>query len=263
MLPKHRIGKIFLQISFLCFVCVGTYNAVVINTQSEISGQDMRFVKRLDEVYGVITPGRMLAASTTWKKLSPVEYKKDPIVQVVQRIDSSISKVESETETESESGVEAAIKEELNLTLTEVMNPRKWQGPLPSSDFAGNLSTRDGIIESLNISVGEESISISFSEMKGNVFEYAMNGETYTGMIYQVDKQAYIITLTNGPLENTRLTFSEIPDVVPQEIVGGEEVVASNFEEGVPPASEYAPQDISNYDVGIQEEVNQSQAYHF
>jgi len=235
---------------------VGTYNAVVINAESEISGQDMRFVKRLDEVYGVITPGRMLAASTTWKKLSPIEYKKDPIVQVVQRIDSAGSEVKSE----SEPAVAAAVQEELNLSLSEVINPRKWQGPLASSDFSGSLNTRDGIIENLNISIaGEEPISISFSEMSGNVFEYDMNGEVYTGMIYQVDQSAYIITLTNGPLESTRLRFSEAAEVASQEVVNNDDVVASTF--GEAPSFEKIPEDMSDYDQAIQQESIKAEAY--
>ena len=41
-----------------------------------------------------------------------------------------------------------------------------------------------------------------------NVFEYDVNGEVYSGMMYQVDQNAYMVTLTNGPLEGTRLRFS-------------------------------------------------------
>jgi hypothetical protein len=53
-----------------------------------------------------------------------------------------------------------------------------------------------------------EGLDVSFSEMTGNVFEYDVDGEVYSGMMYQVDQHAYMVTLTNGPLEGTRLRFS-------------------------------------------------------
>jgi hypothetical protein len=53
-----------------------------------------------------------------------------------------------------------------------------------------------------------EGVSVSFSEMTGNVFEYDFEGELYSGMMYQVDQNSYMVTLTNGPLEGTRLKFS-------------------------------------------------------
>jgi hypothetical protein len=51
-------------------------------------------------------------------------------------------------------------------------------------------------------------IEISFSEMTGNTFEYDLNGQIYSGLMYQVDQNSYMITLTNGPLEGTRLRFA-------------------------------------------------------
>lgn len=53
--------------------------------------------------------------------------------------------------------------------------------------------------------------------MSGNVFEYDLNGELYSGMMYQVDQNAYMVTLTNGPLEGTRLRFSSVDPVVEQQ----------------------------------------------
>ena len=44
--------------------------------------------------------------------------------------------------------------------------------------------------------------------MTGNTFEYDLNGEIYAGMMYQVDQGSYMITMTNGPLEGTRLKFT-------------------------------------------------------
>jgi hypothetical protein len=61
----------------------------------------------------------------------------------------------------------------------------------------------------LNVSLPNgEGLSVSFSEMTGNVFEYDFEGELYSGMMYQADQSSYIVTLTNGPLEGTRLKFN-------------------------------------------------------
>ena len=45
--------------------------------------------------------------------------------------------------------------------------------------------------------------------MNGNVFQYDYAGEIYSGMLYQVDPKSFMVTLTNGPLEGTRLRFVE------------------------------------------------------
>lgn len=190
------------------FTILGTYNAIIINSDSNISGSDYKFVKRLDEVYGVVTPGRLVAASVEWKKLKKAEIRKEPtIIQAVNTINSYST---HNTETPIEPTVaQAAIQEELELNLVEVSNPRKWAQNLSPAQFSGSLSTREGTIESLSVSLPNgEGVSVSFSEMAGNVFEYDYNGEVYSGMMYQMDQYSYMITLTNGPMEGTRLRFS-------------------------------------------------------
>lgn len=262
-------GKLLFKLLLFVVVSVGTYNAVVINSESEISSENMKFVKRLDESYGVFVPGRMVAATTTWKKLSPEEYKKNPIVQVVSKIDSSIKKEEVE---KNENTSSAAVQEELDLILMEVVNPKKWQTALTQSDFSGSLSTRDGLIENLSVSIpNEEPISISFVEMSGNVFEYDRDGDIFSGMIYQVDPKSYMITLTNGPLEGTRLKFSENSkqdmnesNLSQNEMTysdsSSEEIKPGNFEEV---SVEYVPDEISQYDRAIQEEAVKAQSFQF
>ena len=52
------------NIAFFAFglmVMVGTYNAVMINSESHLS--DSKHFKRLDEVFGVVTQGRTPAVS--------------------------------------------------------------------------------------------------------------------------------------------------------------------------------------------------------
>lgn len=194
------------------FVFTGTYNAVVINSESHISGSEVKFVKRLDELYGVTVPGREVAASVTWTKLKPAEviaHKQQQ--EVIQNISMASAAPVSAPVPENSGPESAAVQEELSLHLVEVINPNKWKNGVPAGQFSGSLSTNQGVIESLSVSLPDgEGVSVSFSEMNGNVFEYDIDGELYSGMMYQVDQHSYMVTLTNGPLEGTRLRFSTV-----------------------------------------------------
>jgi hypothetical protein len=242
------------------FVLVGTYNAVVINSESHLSNADVKFVKRLDEIYGVTVPGRQVAASTTsWKKIE----KQESMNIAAPRIASSTSSEVIPTAQDAIS--DAVVKKELNLSLVEVINSKKWQNGLPSSQFSGGLSTNNGVIESLSVSLPNgEGVSVSFSEMTGNVFEYDLNGELYSGMMYQVDQHAYMVTLTNGPLEGTRLRFSAETPAVEQEQVA-ETLAQNNIEVGSfgSDAPVNNPEELLQNDQQMQEEAVQAQAFNF
>lgn len=237
----------FLALGFVALV--GTYNAVVINSDSHISSSDIKFVKRLDELNGVVIPGRVVAAATQWQKL---EIKKQTL---------TIAKVSNTASNSSDSApVEitpaAAVAEELNLSLVEVINPKKWQNGLASAEFNGSLSTNDGVIESLNVSLPNgEGVSVSFSEMAGNVFEYDFNGELFSGMMYQVDQDSYMVTLSNGPLEGTRFRFSsKSPEVQVQDTqnyLADNNVEVGNFGDQNHDEVLQAQGDISNLDAGF------------
>lgn len=186
------------------FIVTGTYNAVVINSDSHIDS-DVKFVKRLDEVYGIVKPGREVAASITWQKLSREEVKE---IKRYAPVSKSLVAVASNSEAV-EAAPQAAVQEELSLNLVEVVNPKKYAQGLGTDKFSGNLQTNNGVIESLSVSLPNgEGVSVSFSEMSGNVFEYDFGGDLYSGMMYQVDQNSYMVTLTNGPLEGTRLRFN-------------------------------------------------------
>jgi hypothetical protein len=197
----------------------------VINSESHLSNADVKFVKRLDEIYGVTIPGRQVAASTTWKKIENQDSQNKMAPQFVASSSSGVIPTAAEVISD------AVVKEELNLSLVEVINAKKWQNGLSSSQFSGALATNNGVIESLSVSLPNgEGVSVSFSEMTGNVFEYDLNGELYSGMMYQVDQHAYMVTLTNGPLEGTRLRFSAETPAVEQEQVA-ETLAENNIEE--------------------------------
>ena len=225
---KSRKFYVGLTLGFLCVT--GSYNAFVINSESKISGTDIRFAKRLDEVYGVVVSKREVATTMAWQKLSVKQaavYKTRGVLsdKLLQEVGSS------EVAQQSEGIAQAAVQEELSLSLTGVINPRKWQQGLNNSQFSGNLSTNQGVIESLSVSLPNgEGVSVSFSEMTGNVFEYDFNGELYSGMMYQENQNSYIVTLTNGPLEGTRLTFTGdiATDAQLDQQVESQSVVANN-----------------------------------
>ena len=217
----------------LIFTITGTYNSIVINTESSISG-DMKFVKRLDEVYGVVTPGRRVAATVQWQKLEEKKVRavRNVVIQEVNQIAAAPAPSVIDDPLPSPA---AAVHEELNLGLVEVANPTKWQNGLTKEQFSGNLETSNGIIQSLAVSLPEgESISISYAEMTGNVFEYDYNGEVFSGMMYQVDQNSYMVTLTSGPLDGTRLRFSsgdpvEQQEFDQQELAGDHQVTIGDF----------------------------------
>jgi hypothetical protein len=240
------------------FVLTGTYNAVVINSKSHISGSEVKFVKRLDEIYGVTVSGRKLASSVTWKKVDPfavfVEQK-----SIVSFISPSAPKA-SEEAPESPREV-AAVQEELSLNLVEVVNPNKWHNGLVATSFSGSLATNNGVIENLSVSLpNDEGISVSFLEMTGNVFEYDFNGELCSGMMYQVDKNTYVVTLTNGPLEGTRLRFSSQASEAQQ--IQSEQVLAgSSIEVGSFGAETVNTESLAQNDQRMQQEAFQAQGF--
>jgi hypothetical protein len=188
-----------LTILAMAFVVTGTYNSIMVNSDEFMEGDNVQFIKRLDEVNGVVQVGRRLANQTEWVKL----VSKSPKLAVARASESS-----SPADASAPAPVSvAAITKELNLELTEVFNAKKY--PQGTKDFKGSLAARDGVLESIEVSLPEgESFQVAFSEMTGNVFTYDIDGQELSGMMYQMDENAYMITLTNGPFEGTRLKFS-------------------------------------------------------
>lgn len=181
---------------------VGLYNAVVINADSALSTNEARFVKRLDESLGHVTPGRSVAG---WKKLDEAQIQQVAQAPVV------IEKKTPKAVVAEAPKFEPAVQETLELNLVEVVNPVKWQNGVAANQFRGALSTNEGMIESLNVMLPEgQEMYVSFAELNGNVFQYDYAGEIYSGMLFQVDQNSYMVTLTNGPLEGTRLRFSNL-----------------------------------------------------
>lgn len=239
-ISQKQLKSLFF-ISLTAVMAVGTYNALIINSHSDMSGISSN--KRLDEMFGDVKVGRAIAVEAKWQKLSVV---KAATVQAVIP-SNTITTVASSDVTPSN---EAFIQESLELNLTEVVNPNRYKKPLSAKDFSGSVVANNGIIESLNVSIpGVEGISVAFGELSGNVFEYEHAGQVYSGLMYQVDAGSYMVTLTNGPLEGTRMRFnSQIPkeDAVEQNqqfLAETHNVEPGNFgsEEQEQPVADFAP----------------------
>ena len=103
---------------------------------------------------------------------------------------------------------EPVISTSLDLKLVELFNVKKYKKPLTSNQFTGELYTANGIIETLSVQLPDnEEIDISFAQMTGNVFNYEFDGTSLSGMMYEVSKGTYMVTLTNGPFSGTRMKF--------------------------------------------------------
>ena len=257
----YNSKQLLAGLTFGFLVVTGTYNAIVINSESMITGTDVRFAKRLDEVYGVVVSKREVATAMTWQKLTT----KQASIYRSQNIGSDKDLQAPSAETNQVEGIaQAAVQEDLNLSLTGVINPKKWAQGLNNTQFNGSLSTNQGVIETLSVSLPKgEGLSVSFSEMTGNVFEYDYEGELYSGMMYQENQNSYIVTLTNGPLEGTRLTFTgEAEAPVENDIQqdGPEKLVAENTDTEAGAQQEQAPdQEVAQPDSVIQTENFQAQ----
>ena len=186
------------------FLLIGSYNAIFINSDSHLAHMAPSYSKRLDEVYGVVTAGRSFATTTSWKKLN---VSKSP--KIKKNLKKEVVANSSEVAPTFVIEDEAVLQNELSLKLVEVVHPTKWKNGLANTEFSGAIQTNNGVIETLNISLPQdENISVNYAAMTGNVFEYDMNGEVYSAMIYQVDQNSFMVTLSNGPLEGVRLRFA-------------------------------------------------------
>jgi hypothetical protein len=104
---------------------------------------------------------------------------------------------------------EPAIRGDLDLSLSSVFHKK----PLAKGTFSGSAKTVDGVVEEIYVSLPNgESIEISTRDrMAGNVFQYEDSNtrEIKSGMLYEVKKGTYMVTLTNdSKFAGTRLEFN-------------------------------------------------------
>lgn len=206
---KKLTNKTSVGLLAFAFVAIGTYNSVMVNSDSFMDRQDVRFVKRLDEVYGVVTTGRKLANQGEWTKLGSVTLPQTKFVSSV-KMAAPVRESAPETIASNEIAPNAAIKEDLNLQVEQAFNAKLSKAVL--DEISGSLKAQDGVIQELTISLPGAPNAVEIknpSEMVGNVFEIDQaDGSKASGMIYKADNEgSYIVTITTGTLEGTRLKF--------------------------------------------------------
>lgn len=178
---------------------LGVYNTAVVNNDPFATTAELKFVKRLDEISGKISVGRLAASAASWVNLAKKEV---PVKKEVAKVSKAQTQVVREV-------VPApAISENLNLTLNKAF----FKEPLREGTFAGSARTVNGVIEEVNVTLPTgQMIQINTREkMIGNVFTYedSYTREPRSGMFYEVKKGTYMITLTNDTqFAGTRLEF--------------------------------------------------------
>ncbi len=200
---KSRRQRSLSVLAFILFMGIGSYNAVVINSQSDL-GSDIRFVKRLDELYGVTVPGRLTASMPKWSKVKVQRVAAPEMNKLVVQEVSTVQAVAEPSVAVEEPGAAAAVKAKLTANVVEVVNPTLWQQGLPANVLEGSLSTEDGKL-SVDVAIPNgEIISASDIDMSGNTFQY---GDNLNGTIYQEDPTTYAIRLVDGPYAGTLMKF--------------------------------------------------------
>jgi hypothetical protein len=197
------IGLSATAFGIFSFCAIGAYNSFILNNTAFMQADSgIRFVKRLDEINGRVTIARNAAS------IAPVPQITTPAVEIAQ------TKPQITREKKYEEALaqqpEAAIKNDLNLNLTQVLFDKKQ---LEAGQFGGNVRTVDGLIEELSVDLPNgKRIEILAAEMSGNVFHYEDEaGNTASAMFYEVKQGQYMVTLTNDSrYAGTRLQF-EVP----------------------------------------------------
>jgi hypothetical protein len=190
-------------VAVLGTVVLGSYNSMFVNNVSFMSADSgIKFTKRLDEINGRITIGRMAASAAPWGGLNKkvkkivVSKKTDMTKKKTFKVQRPVQK-EAKKVAQNNSQISPAINADLDLKLENVF----YKKPYDKGTFSGSAKTVDGIIEEIYISMPSgQSIEINTRDrMVGNVFQYedTETREMKSGMFYEVKKGTYMITLTN------------------------------------------------------------------
>lgn len=210
MTTAKRVTFSVSTFSFVALMTLGLYNSLLIKNDSFMAyDSGVRFVKRLDELNGKVTVGRLAASTKKWSKLETKKEIKIQPKKMVAKVQPKVEQEPAEELVQPTNIPEPAIKGDLELTVSNVF----FKGPLKQGSFSGSARTVDGVIEEIfvNLPNGDE-ISISTRErMVGNVFQYedSVTREIRSGMLYEVKPGTYMVTLTNDTkFKGARLEFT-------------------------------------------------------
>lgn len=252
---------------------VGSYTTMSINSEDFMNDNEIKFVKRLDELNGNVV--RSVASIKPMNlnfdnapKSALVKINQAPQRNLITRVKNFFGSEKSEAPK-----VKAAIMQELDLALTEVYSPKKYSVPLTKEQFEGSLRANNGIIENMDVRLpGDGGLSISNVEMNGNMFSCNIGGEKYSGMIFTTDNKSFMVSFTEGAMEGTRFKFDTTTPTVEeaQNDIGAQPEVAvenqdvnsqGGFEQAnagqpqVAPRVDINPQDPSFDQVAQQDQV--------
>lgn len=225
------------------FLGLATYSNLSINSYDFMNDNEIKFVKRIDELNG-----KTVRNVASLKPFTLFGETKETVMPKIAKMQKNIFKsftaeaaVNLPTFTRGiqkpvdPNCAEAVIKQELDLTLTEVYSPKKFQTALTKAQFDGSLNANNGVIDSLEARLpGNETVSMNSVKMCGNLFTYEISGEKYSGMIFTTDNKSFMVSLTEGPYDGTRFKF---------DVVNAVEEVASNNVDQPADAQDYAQND--------------------
>jgi hypothetical protein len=225
-----RATKSVTIVASMMLFALGTYNAMFMSSLDFMSDSEIKFAKRLDEMNGRIVAAK--APYTNWTSLVNVNKpKKRPVIVAPKIVKKKVSKKKVKKVVAKKSNKSApvvaqpAINESLDLQLVELYNVKKYKKPLTSGDFTGELYSSNGIIETLSVQLP--------NEMAGNVFNYEMDGNKFSGMMYEVSSGTYMVTLTNGPFSGTRMKFMNDNIQINNTFANNDGYVQDNYDQEV------------------------------
>jgi len=128
----------------------------------------------------------------------------------------------SESILESSAGTNYTVLDsELNLQAAEFFAPSVGK-EIKGEELSGQLTVEDGKIKQIFIQINSDqykelkttSISITAAQLMGNVFQYSMDNENYSGTIHDIGEgETYLVSFMNGPFEGIRAKFmTNLPD---------------------------------------------------
>jgi hypothetical protein len=213
-MKRTFIGTSLLGTAFM--VMLASYNTMSVDyTAFSRNDLDIKFSKRLDNITGEVTIGRMAASIPKWNKIASKSIEKE-VIRIKKQV--KIKKlVKAKKELVKAAQPLPVVATSLDLELTGGFYNKK--SLKENGNFSGSAKVVNGVIESisLNLPDGEPvDIQTSPEKMVGNVFGYedTGTGESRTGLFYEVKKGTYMVTLTNDSVyPNMRLelkTDSEI-----------------------------------------------------
>lgn len=199
------LGKTFkygIVLPSCMLVALAGYNSYRFNTISPLKNDfNIKLTKRLDETLGEVKFGRAAASlsTKTWKDSAETKLIQKVNKVVKAKFKPLLDKKKEETKEVVVANPAPAISQDLDLELTGgIFNKKVLKEGV---DYSGSAKVVDGVVEEINVSLpGGKSFAINTRErMVGNVFQYedTKTRELRSGLLYEVKKGQYMITLTD------------------------------------------------------------------